>query len=65
MFDAGERAILRFTDLLTTRPGNVEDGDLDALAAHFDEGQIVEVVLTVTAANMTNRLNEGLRTPAE
>ncbi len=65
MFDAGERAILRFTDLLTTRPGNVEDGDLDALAAHFDEGQIVELVLTVTAANMTNRLNEGLRTPAE
>lgn len=65
MFDAGERAILRFTDLLTTRPGNVEDGDLDALAAHFDEGQIVELVLTITAANMTNRLNEGLRTPAE
>ena len=65
MFDAGERAILRFTDLLTTRPGNVEGGDLDALAAHFNEEQIVELVLTVTAANMTNRLNEGLRTPAE
>lgn len=63
LFDPAERALLRFTDLLTSYPGNVDDGDLDALAEHFDEEQIVELVLTIAAANWTNRVNDGLRTP--
>ena len=55
--------MLRFTDLLTSHPGNIDDVDVDALAAHFDEMQIVELVLTIATANWTNRVNDGLRTP--
>ncbi|HYT11184.1 MAG TPA: hypothetical protein VEL12_00240 [Candidatus Nitrosopolaris sp.] len=55
--------MLRFTDLLTSHPGNIDDVDVEALAAHFDEMQIVELVLTIATANWTNRVNDGLRTP--
>jgi alkylhydroperoxidase family enzyme len=54
---------LRFTDLLTSHPGNIDDVDIDALNEHFDEMQIVELVLTIATANWTNRVNDGLRTP--
>lgn len=63
LFDVTERAILRFTDLLTSRPGNIDDTDLDALGKHLDEEQVIELVLTVAMANWTNRVNDGLRTP--
>jgi alkylhydroperoxidase family enzyme len=33
------------------------------LAEHFDETQIVELVITIATANWTNRVNDGLRTP--
>ena len=54
---------MRFTDLLTSHPGNIDDVDIDALKEHFDEEQIVELVLTIVTANWTNRVNDGLRTP--
>jgi len=63
LFDPTERAILRFTDLLTSLPGNVDDVDLDALDQHLDEEQIIELVFTIATANWTNRVNDGLRTP--
>jgi alkylhydroperoxidase family enzyme len=55
--------VLRFTDLLTSYPGNIEPGDLDALGAFFSPEQIVELVATIATANWTNRINEGLQTP--
>ena len=63
LFDETERAILRFTDLLTSRPGNIDDVDLDALGVHVDEEQIIELVMAIATANLTNRINDGLRTP--
>jgi alkylhydroperoxidase family enzyme len=63
VFNAEERAILRFTDLLTSYPGNMDQGDLDALGAHLNEDQIVELVLVIATANWTNRVNDGLQTP--
>ena len=63
LFDETERAILRFTDLLTTRPGNIDDADLDALGVHLDEEQIIELVIAIATANWTNRVNDGLQTP--
>jgi len=63
LFDATERAVLRFTDLLTSLPGNIDDVDIDALGEHLDVEQIVELVLTIATANWTNRVNDGLRTP--
>jgi alkylhydroperoxidase family enzyme len=63
LFDEMERAILRFTDLLTSYPGNVDDVDLDALSVHLDQEQVIELVMAIATANWTNRVNDGLRTP--
>jgi len=63
IFNGEERAILRFADLLTSYPGNVDQTDLDALGALFTEAQIIELAMTIATANWTNRINDGLRTP--
>ena len=63
VFTAEERAILRFTDLLTSYPGNMDPSDLDALGVQLTEEQIVELVLVIATANWTNRVNDGLQTP--
>ena len=63
VFTAEEQALLRFTDLLRSYPGNVDASDLDALGAHFSAEQIIELVLIIATANWTNRVNDGLRTP--
>ena len=63
VFGAEERAVLRFTDLLTSWPANVAQEDIDALGEHFSEEQVVELVLVVATANWTNRVNDGLQTP--
>lgn len=63
VFTAEEHAVLRLTDLLTSYPGNIEQADIDALAMHFSQEQIVELVLIVATANLTNRIKGGLQTP--
>jgi alkylhydroperoxidase family enzyme len=63
LFDAQELAVLRFTDLLTSYPGNVDQADLDALGEHFSQEQVVELAAAIATANWTNRLNDGLRVP--
>jgi alkylhydroperoxidase family enzyme len=63
VFSMEERAILRFTDLLTSHPGNIDDVDLDYLGRHLSTDQVVELVATIATANWTNRVNDGLRTP--
>jgi alkylhydroperoxidase family enzyme len=63
VFSVEERAVLRFADLLNSRPGNVEQLDLDRLGEHLTEEQIVELVITIATANWTNRVNDGLQTP--
>jgi alkylhydroperoxidase family enzyme len=55
--------VLRFTELLTSRPGNIDQSELDDLARHLSEDQIIELVLVIAMANWTNRVNDGLRTP--
>ncbi|HEV2014355.1 MAG TPA: hypothetical protein VGR77_10825 [Candidatus Dormibacteraeota bacterium] len=55
--------MLRFTDLLTTYPGNMNDADLDALGEHLDQEQIIELVFALATASWTNRVTDGLRAP--
>jgi alkylhydroperoxidase family enzyme len=55
--------VLRFADLLTSYPGNIEQADLDALGEHFNEEQVVELAMTIATANWTNRMNDGLQVP--
>src|SRR5918993_715711 len=63
LFDARERAVLRFATLLTAHPGSVEQRDLDDLDAYLSEEEVVELVMVIATANWTNRLNDGLQTP--
>lgn len=63
VFTAEEQALLRFTDLLRSYPGNITPGDLDALAPYFNEEQIIELVLAVATASWTTLFNDGLQTP--
>jgi len=56
---------LRYTDLLTTRPENIEAADLEALSAQFSEEQIVELAVAIATANWTTRINEGLQVPSD
>lgn len=55
--------MLHFTDLLNSYPGNIDQADLDALAEHFNQEQIVELTMAIATANWTNRMNDGLRVP--
>ena len=63
VFDTAEQALRRFTDLLLSYPGNIQPGALDALAMHFTEEQMIELVLVIATAGWTNRVNDGLQTP--
>ena len=55
--------MLRYTDLLTSYPGNVDQADLDALAEHFNQDQLVELAMVIATANWTNRVNDALQVP--
>ena len=55
--------MLRFTDLLTSRAGNIDQSDVDAVSELLSADQIVELVLIIATANWTNRVNDGLQTP--
>jgi alkylhydroperoxidase family enzyme len=63
LFSPVEIAVLRFTDLITSYPGNVRPADLDDLAAHVDEDQVFDLVLVVATACWTTAMNDGLQTP--
>ena len=63
LFTPEEQAILRYTDLLTTRPENIEEADLEALSAQFSEEQIIELALAIATAHWTTRINDGLQVP--
>ena len=55
--------MLRFTDHLTSYPGNIDAEDVEQLQAHFSEVQVVELVVAIATTNWTNRINDGLQTP--
>ena len=63
LFTPEEQAVLRYTDLLTTRPENIEEADLEALSAQFNEEQIVEATIAIATASWTTRINDGLQVP--
>jgi alkylhydroperoxidase family enzyme len=63
VFDARERAVLRFASLLTSHPGSVEQRDLDELDPYLSKEEAVELVVAIATANWTNRVNDGLQTP--
>ena len=65
LFTPDERAAIHFAERLTGYPGGVDEHDIDALGKHFDQEQIVELVAIIATANLTNRINEGVKTPVD
>jgi alkylhydroperoxidase family enzyme len=61
MFTPAERAALSLAERLTTDPHGVDEEVWAMLRAHFDEGQIVELVALVGLFNYFNRFNEALQ----
>ena len=60
LFDEKDEAVIHFADLATRAAATIRDRDLENVRQHFSEEQIVELVLTVCAANFTNRVNDSL-----
>jgi alkylhydroperoxidase family enzyme len=65
VFSDEERAAVQFAEKLTAWPGSIQQSDVDALGKFFSVEQIAELVLTIATANLTNRFNEGMKTPVD
>lgn len=55
-----EKLVLTYADRMTETPVAVEDADVDALRAHLDEAQIVELTAAIAHENMRGRMNHAL-----
>ncbi len=65
VFTEDERAAIEFAEKLTAWPASIHPADLDALGKYFNAEQIAELVFTIGTANLTNRINEGMKTPVD
>ena len=65
LFDEGERAALRVALGAGQVPNCVSDDDFDALRAHFDDTQIVELIAVISMYGFLNRWNDTLATELE
>jgi len=65
LFSEGERAALRVAQLAAQVPNGVTDADFEALKAHFDELQIVDIVAIISAFGFLNRWNDTFATALE
>lgn len=55
-----EKAALRFAERMTTDAGAMGEAETEALRAHYDEPQIVELACVVGLFNYLNRFAEAL-----
>jgi len=61
VFDGSELALLRYTEKLTLRPGEMVQSDVEALkAAGVDDGEILEANQIIGYFNYVNRCLNGL-----
>ena len=65
VFTEEERAALQFAEQLTAWPAAIQPADLEYLEKFFNVDQIEELVLAISTANLTNRFNEGMKTPVD
>jgi len=64
LFSELERLVLRYAEEMTIRV-QVDPALVETLRAHLDPEALVQLTLTVAAANFTNRFNEALGTELE
>ena len=65
LFDDRERAVIDYAEQITTNSNAVTDAQLAALRKHYSDPQIVELTMVTALANMTNRINNSLKTDLE
>lgn len=65
LYSEAERAALRVAQAAGQVPNAVTDADFDALKAHFDDDQIVEIVSVISLFGFLNRWNDTMATPLE
>ena len=59
-FDAAERALLAYTDAMTKQI-QVPDALFEAVRAHFDEQELVELTATIAGYNLVSRFLEAMQ----
>lgn len=64
-FTEAERAALRVAAAAAAVPNGVADEDVAGLRAHWDDGQVVEIVAVIALFGFLNRWNDTLRTTLE
>lgn len=65
LFDAREKAVLRWAEAVTLNTAKHDDEAWRELRGHFDDAEIVELSMASALFNMINRLNDSLRTELE
>jgi uncharacterized peroxidase-related enzyme len=60
LFDEKEKATILYADRLTRGAAAIRAPALQELRKHYDDGQIVELTMTICMANFTNRFNDAL-----
>lgn len=65
LFSDAERAALRLASKSALVPNEATKEDFNALKAHFDEGQIVEIVASIALFGYLNRWNDTMATDLE
>jgi alkylhydroperoxidase family enzyme len=60
-FSEKEKAALRLAERVTRDAHTVDDQLWNTLRAHFDEGEIVELLAAIGLFNYFNRFNDALR----
>lgn len=64
-FSERERLVLRYAEAMTTTPAAVPDDLFDALAAEFDEAELVELTAVVAFENYRARFNHAFDVDAQ
>ncbi|MEP6558908.1 MAG: carboxymuconolactone decarboxylase family protein [Burkholderiales bacterium] len=65
LFNDAERAAISLALKAGALPNEAAQADFDALAKHYDEGQIVEIVAAISLFGYLNRWNDTLATQLE
>jgi uncharacterized peroxidase-related enzyme len=60
LFDEKEKATILYADRLTRGAAAIRAPALQELRKYYDDGQIVELTMTICMANFTNRFNDAL-----
>ena len=64
LFDELERLVIRYAEQMTTRV-QVEPALVEQLGKQLSPAQLVQLTLSIAAANFTNRFNEALGSELE